>query len=54
MIGQFISEKQIKEKEGPRGRVSAQKKKKKKTRSNLVALKLHQRPKGKRRESTGA
>jgi hypothetical protein len=55
MIGQFISEKQIKEKDGPRGRESAQnKKKKKKTRSNLVALKLHQRPKGKRRESTGA
>jgi hypothetical protein len=40
--------------DGPRGRESAQKKKKKKTRSNLVALKLHQRPKGKRRESTGA
>jgi hypothetical protein len=30
MIGQFISEKQIKEKDGPRGRESAQKKKKKK------------------------
>jgi hypothetical protein len=28
MIGQFISEKQIKEKDGPRGRESAQNKKK--------------------------
>jgi hypothetical protein len=54
-MGQFISEKQIKEKDGPRGRESAQNKtkRKKKTRSNLVALKLHQRPKEKRRESTG-
>jgi hypothetical protein len=38
MIGQFISEKQIKEKDGPRGRESAQKKKKKKRQEATLLL----------------
>jgi hypothetical protein len=38
MIGQFISEKQIKEKDGPRGRESAHNKKKKKKRQEATLL----------------
>jgi len=38
MMGRFISEKQIKEKDGPRGRESAQKKKRKRRQEATLLL----------------